>query len=36
MASIYAKSGKETLSAADHKVLEKLAGQIKIAAEGGR
>ena len=36
MASIYAKSRKETLSAADQKVLARLAAQIKRAAKGGR
>jgi hypothetical protein len=36
MASIYAKSRKETLSAADQNVLAKLAAQIKKAAKGGR
>jgi mRNA-degrading endonuclease RelE of RelBE toxin-antitoxin system len=36
MAAIYAKSRKETLSAADQKVLTKLAAQIKKAAKGGR
>ena len=36
MASIYAKSRKETLSAADRNVLAKLAAQIKKAAKGGR
>jgi hypothetical protein len=36
MASIYAKSRKETLSAADRNVLTKLAAQIKKAARGGR
>jgi mRNA-degrading endonuclease RelE of RelBE toxin-antitoxin system len=36
MASIYAKSRKETLSAADQNVLAKLAAQIKRAAKGGR
>jgi hypothetical protein len=36
MAAIYAKSRKETLSAADRNVLAKLAAQIKKAAEGGR
>jgi RelE toxin of RelE / RelB toxin-antitoxin system len=36
MASIYAKSRKETLSAADQNVLAKLAAQIKKAARGGR
>ena len=35
MASIYAKSRKETLSAADQKVLTKLAAEIKKAARGG-
>jgi len=36
MAAIYAKSRKGTLSAADQKVLAKLAAQIKKAAKGGR
>jgi hypothetical protein len=36
MASIYAKSRKETLSKADRNVLAKLASQIKKAAQGGR
>jgi hypothetical protein len=36
MASIYAKSRKETLSPADQNVLAKLAAQIKKAAKGGR
>ena len=36
MASIYAKSRKETLSAADRNVLAKLAAQIRKAAQGGR
>jgi mRNA-degrading endonuclease RelE of RelBE toxin-antitoxin system len=36
MSSIYAKSRKETLSAADQKVLARLAAQIKRAAKGGR
>jgi len=36
MASIYAKSRKETLSTADRNVLAKLAAQIKKAAKGGR
>jgi len=36
MASIYAKSRKETLSAADRNVLARLATQIKKAAKGGR
>jgi hypothetical protein len=36
MASIYAKSRKETLSAADRNVLAELAAQIKKAAKGGR
>lgn len=35
MASIYAKSRKQTLSTADEKVLAKLAVQIKKAAKGG-
>jgi mRNA-degrading endonuclease RelE of RelBE toxin-antitoxin system len=36
MASIYAKSHKKTLTAADQHVLEKLAVQIKAAAKGSR
>jgi mRNA-degrading endonuclease RelE of RelBE toxin-antitoxin system len=36
MASIYAKSRKQTLSAVDRKVLARLAAQIKKAAKGGR
>ena len=36
MAAIYAKSRKETLSAADQNVLAKLAARIKKAAKGGR
>ena len=36
MAAIYAKSRKETLSAADQNVLAKLAAQIKKAARGGQ
>jgi hypothetical protein len=36
MAGIYAKSRKETLSAADRNVLAKLAASIKKAAKGGR
>jgi len=36
MAEIYAKSRKETLSAADQNVLARLAAQIKKAAKGGR
>jgi hypothetical protein len=36
MAAIYAKSRKETLSAADQNVLAKLAAQIKRVAKGGR
>jgi hypothetical protein len=35
MAGIYAKSQKETLSAADKNALRKLAAQIKKAAKGG-
>ncbi len=35
MAALYAKSAKQTLSAADQKVLTKLAAQIKKAAKGG-
>jgi hypothetical protein len=31
MASVYAKSRKQTLSAADRKVLAKIAGEIKKA-----
>jgi len=34
MAAVYAKTQKETLSAADQKVLAKLAVQIKKAAKG--
>jgi hypothetical protein len=34
MVTIYAKSRKETLSAADRNVLAKLAAQIKKAAKG--
>ncbi len=36
MASIYAKSRKETLSAADRDVLARLAAQIRKVAKGGR
>jgi hypothetical protein len=36
MAAIYAKSRKETLSAADRNVLAKLAASIKKVAKGGR
>ena len=36
MAAIYAKSRKETLSAADRNVLAKLAARIKKVAKGGR
>jgi hypothetical protein len=36
MAAIYAKSQKDTLSAADRNVLAKLAAQIKKAVQGGR
>jgi mRNA-degrading endonuclease RelE of RelBE toxin-antitoxin system len=36
MASIYAKSRKETLSAADRNVLARLAAQIKRAVRGRR
>lgn len=36
MAAIYAKSRKATLSAADQKVLLKIAARIKQAAKGGR
>jgi len=36
MAAIYAKSRKDTLSAADRNVLARLAAQIKKAAKGGR
>jgi len=36
MAAIYAKSRKETLSAADRNVLARLAAQIKKAAKGWR
>jgi hypothetical protein len=35
MAAIYAKTRKESLSAADQKVLSTLASQIKNAAKGG-
>jgi len=35
MAAIYAKSRKETLSAADQNVLARLAARIKKAAKGG-
>lgn len=35
MAAIYAKSRKETLSAADQRVLAKLAAQIKKVAKEG-
>jgi hypothetical protein len=35
MAAIYAKTRKESLSAADPKVLSTLASQIKNAAKGG-
>jgi len=35
MAAIYAKSRKETLSAADQHVLARLAARIKKAAKGG-
>ena len=35
MAAIYAKSRKETLSAADRNVLARLAARIKKAAKGG-
>jgi hypothetical protein len=35
MASIYAKSRKQTLSAADQNVLARLAAQIKRSARGG-
>jgi len=34
MAAIYAKARKETLSAADQKILAKLAAQIKITTKG--
>jgi hypothetical protein len=36
MAAIYAKSQRETLSAADRNVLAKLAAEIKKAAKGER
>ena len=36
MASIYAKSRKQTLSAADQNVLAKLAAKIKAAGKGDR
>jgi hypothetical protein len=36
MASIYAKSRKQTLSAADQNVLAKLAARIKRAVKGDR
>jgi RelE toxin of RelE / RelB toxin-antitoxin system len=36
MAAIYAKSQKETLSAADRNALARLATQIKKAAKGGQ
>jgi hypothetical protein len=36
MASVYAKSRKQTLSPADRNVLAKLAAQIKRAVKGGR
>ncbi len=36
MAAIYAKSRKDTLSAADRNVLAKLAAQIKKESKGGR
>ena len=36
MASIYAKSRKQTLSVADQNVLAKLAAQIKSAVRGGQ
>jgi len=36
MATIYAKSRRETLSAADRNVLAKIATEIKKAAKGGR
>lgn len=35
MAAIYAKSRRQTLSAADQKMLVKLAGQIRQASKGG-
>ena len=35
MGAVYAKSRKETLSAADQNVLAKLAAQIKKASKGG-
>jgi hypothetical protein len=36
MASIYAKSRKENLSAADRTVLSRIAGEIKKAMKGDR
>jgi mRNA-degrading endonuclease RelE of RelBE toxin-antitoxin system len=36
MAAIYAKSRQETISAADQKVLARVAARIKKAAKGGR
>lgn len=36
MAAIYAKSRRETLSAADQNLLAKFAAEIKKAAKGGR
>ncbi|HEX3743314.1 MAG TPA: type II toxin-antitoxin system RelE/ParE family toxin [Bryobacteraceae bacterium] len=36
MASVYAKSRKQTLSAADCNVLAKLAGEIKKTVKGDR
>ncbi|MDP8981348.1 MAG: hypothetical protein M3O35_12245 [Acidobacteriota bacterium] len=36
MASIYAKSRKQTLSAGDQNVLAKLAANIKRAVKGDR
>jgi hypothetical protein len=35
MAAVYAKSRRETLSAADRNTLAKLAAEIKKAAKGG-
>jgi len=35
MAAVYAKSQKNTLSAADRNVLAKVAAQIKRAVKGG-
>jgi hypothetical protein len=35
LAAVYAKSRRETLSAADRNTLAKLAAEIKKAAKGG-